>query len=172
MLDNWPENNEKTKRVIVFRPSIFWNDSRKPSPEKVDYCPLILGGMPKSSVFLGYFPEQDRYRDEIRDFMGHSWTSYMTDVKYSCCRRLTVLSEEYSFGLEWIAFCGGPQRFAGSVYVELDTWETVKWCDLDNSELESPGPARCSNVRFFRSHGFLTYILTITRRFFATSSIF
>jgi hypothetical protein len=41
----------------------------------------------------GIFPEQDRYRDEIRDFIGHIWTSYITDVKYSWFGRLTDLGE-------------------------------------------------------------------------------
>jgi hypothetical protein len=42
---------------------------------------------------MGHFPEQDRYRDEIRDCSGHIWASYITDVKYSCCRQLTDLRE-------------------------------------------------------------------------------
>jgi hypothetical protein len=79
------------------------------------------------------------------------WASCITHVKYSCFRRLTDLSEECSFDREWIAFCAGRKRFADSTYIELDTYETVKWYNLNNSELESAGPAGCSNVRFFRS---------------------
>jgi hypothetical protein len=91
---------KKTKRVIVFRPSLFERTHGNSLLKRFDHCTLIFGGTPKNNVFLGYFPEHNRYRDEIRNFKGHIWTSYITDVKYSCCRRLTDLSEEYSFELE------------------------------------------------------------------------
>jgi hypothetical protein len=60
---------------------------------------LIFGGAPTNNVFLGYCPEQDRYRNEIREFNGEIWASCMTHVKDSCCR-LTDLSQEYLFDLE------------------------------------------------------------------------
>jgi hypothetical protein len=100
MLDTRLENSEKTKRVIMFRPSLFWKSLRKPPTEHAERLYVNFWREVENTAFLGYFPEQNRYRDEIRDFNGHIWASYKTDVKYSCCRRLTDLSEECSFDLE------------------------------------------------------------------------
>jgi hypothetical protein len=84
----------------MLRLSLFRTDERKLPPGKFDYCMLIFSGTPKSSVFRGYFPEQDRYRDEIREFNRNIWASCMIHVKYSHSRRLADLSEEHSFDLE------------------------------------------------------------------------
>jgi hypothetical protein len=80
--------------------SFFERTNGNPLLTEFGHCPLIFGGTPKNSVFLGSFLEQDRYCDEIQEYNGDMWASCMTHVKYSCCRRLTAVSEEYSFDLE------------------------------------------------------------------------
>jgi hypothetical protein len=46
--------------------------------EKFDRCTLVSRRTRTNSVFLGYFPEQERYRDEIREFNGDMWVAFIT----------------------------------------------------------------------------------------------
>jgi hypothetical protein len=58
----------KNKESDLVPPVPFLKGLTKPLIKKFGDCTLIFGGTPKNGVFLGYFPEQDRYPDQIRDF--------------------------------------------------------------------------------------------------------